>query len=75
MAGVRVGAGGCGHRVVCVLVVAVGAAMVVVTDSAATGIAEVMAAGALLMGRVLAVAVYRSQPQDGCRHGGGQDGF
>jgi hypothetical protein len=76
MAGMRVGAGGCEHRMVCVLVAAVGAAVVMVAVNAAMGVAVVVAARALLVGgMMMAVAVDRRQPEDGRRHGDGKDDF
>jgi hypothetical protein len=65
---------------VCVRVAAVGAAMLMVTIGAAVPMAAVSAtvivvACAVPVGRMMAVAGDWRQPQDGCRHGDGQDGF
>ncbi|MDR2562182.1 MAG: hypothetical protein LBC63_10505 [Holophagales bacterium] len=51
--------------------VAVHAAVLVVAVSATV----VLAARALLVGRMMAVAVDRRKPEDGCRHCGGKDDF
>jgi hypothetical protein len=75
MAYVRIGGGGCGHCMVCVLVVAVGAAVVVIAVNATIAMVVAAIGDAMLMGRMLAVAVDRRQPQNGCRHGGGYDDF
>jgi hypothetical protein len=76
MGDVRVGAGivgGCGHRMFCVQVAAVDTTVVVVAVSAAVVVAALNTA--MLVDRLLAVAVHRHKPQNSSRHCGGQDDF